>query len=91
MGKLCSCNYITGEEKEEFNGFSGNYNDENNFINIIKKNFNKYNEKDKKYYRKTSDYDNLLENTSIHDIEITEEPIEFYNGSVKVIQWKNMT
>ena len=91
MGKLCSCNYIKEEEKEEFNGFSGNSLNENNFINILKKSFNKYNEKDKKYYRKSSDYDNLMENTDIHDIEVTEEPIEFYNGAVKVIQWKNLT
>ena len=91
MGNLCSCDFIKGEEKEEFKGFGANSNNEEKFIDIIKKNFNKYNEKDKKYYRKTTDYDNLIENTSIHDIEITEEPIENYNGTVQIIQWKNNT
>ena len=91
MGKLCSCNYITGEEKEEFKGFSGNSNNDEKITCIIKRHFNKYNEKDKKYYQKSTDYDNIIENTSLQNIEITEEPIEYYNGSVQIIQWKNDT
>lgn len=86
MGKLCSCNYITGEEKEEFKGFSGSSNKDDNFINIVKKNFRKYNDKDKKYYQKTQDYDNLVENSSIQNIEVTEEPIENDNGTVQIIK-----
>ena len=33
----------------------------------------------------------MIENTSIQDIEINEEPIENYNGTVQIIQWKNET
>ena len=91
MGNLCSCNFITGEDKKEFNGFSSSSNNDDKFIYIIKKQFNKYDEKDKKYYKKAPDYDNLIENTSIQNIEISEEPIENYNGSVQIIQWKNET
>ena len=91
MGNICSCNFLTGEDKKEFKGFSGNSKDGDKFIYILKKQNNNYNEKDKKYYKKSSDYENMIENTSIQDIEITEEPVENYNGTVQVIQWKNET
>ena len=91
MGNFCSCNFLTGEEKKEFKGFNGNSNNENNFVNIVKKRINNYNQKDQKYYKKSSDYENLIENTSIQDIETTEEPVENYNGTVQVIQWKSVS
>ena len=91
MGNFCSCNFLTGEEKKEFKGFSASSNNENNFVYIVKKRINNYNQKDQKYYKKSSDYENLIENTSIQDIETTEEPIENYNGTVQVIQWKSVS
>lgn len=91
MGNICSCNFLTGEENKEFNGFSLNSNNKDSFIYILKKHVNNYNEKDKKYYKKSTNYENLIENTSIQDVEINEEPIETYNGTIQVIQWKNET
>ena len=91
MGKICTCNfYMKGEDKKEFNGFSANSNNKDNCIYIIKKQFRKYNQKDKKYYQKTSDYDNMVENTSIQDIQINDEPIEENKGSVQIIHWNNV-
>ena len=40
MGNICSCNFLTGEDKKEFKGFSGNSKDENK-INYILKKYNK--------------------------------------------------
>ena len=87
MGKICSCNFINNEKNEEFNGFAKNIKNQNDYIYILKRQFNNYEEKDKKYYGKTSDYDNLVENTSIQDIQVDNEPKEDENRSIKVIHW----
>ena len=91
MGKLCSCNFcIKGEDKKEFNGFSASpINNDDKYIYIIKKQFRKYNQKDKKFYQKSQDYDKMVENTSIQDIEINDEPIEENKGSIQIIRWNN--
>ena len=87
MGNLCSCNDSNGENNEEFHGFNKNNLNDNNYCVIIKKQFHDYNEKDRKYYGKTQDYENIVNNTSIQDVQIDNEPIENANGSVKIIHW----
>ena len=87
MGKLCSCNDSNTEKNGEFYGFNKKNKNDEDYLIIIKKQFNNYIEKDRKFYGKTVEYDNLAENTSIQDIQANTEPIEEENGSVKIIHW----
>ena len=87
MGKICSCDDLNNEKNGEFYGFNKNDKSQNNYYVIIKKQFQNYNEKDKKYYGKTAEYDNIVQNTSIQDIQVDSDPIENENGTVKIIHW----
>jgi len=85
MGKICSCSYLSNEQNGEFYGFDKNNKEQNEYCYIIKKQFHNYDEKDRKYYGKTAEYDNLMENTIIQDNQGENEPKEYANGSVKII------
>ena len=90
MGNICSCNFSNSENSEEFHGFNQNnkdINNNNNYYVIIKKQFHDYDEKDKKYYGKTQEYENIINNTSIQDVQVDNGPIEQDKGSVKIIHW----
>ena len=87
MGKICSFNCMDNEKNEEFNGFNRNNINQKEYYIIIKKQFQNYEHKDQKYYTKTPDYDNLIENTSIQDIQFENEPIENEEGTVKIIHY----
>ena len=83
MGNLCSCNFITGEDKKEFNGFSSSSNNDDKFIYIIKKQFNKYNEKDKKYYKKLSEEEIKKISDLFNELEETPGLVLNDNGKSK--------
>ena len=87
MGNICSFCYLKNEQNEEFNEFNNNNQKKKKYWIVLKKEFENYQSKDKKYFAKTEDYDDLVENTSIQDIQFDNNTIEDENGTVKIIHY----
>ena len=87
MGNVCACNNIAVEKIGEFCGFKSNKNSNQDYKIITKKNFKNYDEKDKKYYTRTDDYENTIKNTIIDEIEENNKEKEYENGTVTIIKF----